>query len=109
MTEVNVEFDNSIEKLSSANSATQSSITNLTTTNQQLAAQNQQLQMALAACHQQLMFAAPTQPIQWPQPQNGGGGGGGGQHGHRGHRGHGGGNGGWNLAGGNQQQQQQGQ
>ena len=69
-TDVDAEFDNSVEKFASAHSATQSSITNLTATNQQLAAQNQQLQMALAARQQQLMLAAPAQPFQWPQQQN---------------------------------------
>ena len=104
--QADAEFDNSVAQFAEAHSATQTTISGLTATNQQLAAQNQQLQVALAARQQQLMYAAPAQPFQWQQQQNNGGGGGGGGRGRRNNR-RNRNNGGWNPTGGLQQQQQQ--
>ena len=53
------EFDKSINKFAAAHSATQSTISGLTSTNQQLATQNQQLQQQLA--QQQMMCQAMNQ------------------------------------------------
>ena len=105
-TDVDAEFDNSVEKFATAHSATQAAITNLTTTNQQLAAQNQQLQLALAARQQQLMYATPAQPFQWAQQQRTNNSGNGGRRGRGGRGGRGRNTNGWTPTGGVQQQQQ---